>query len=196
MLPAVPVNELFNTENAEIVLRSAFVDSAKSALGKTEVSTDFRLQKEQLARISEIFRDMLQLGGSDESSGDECPIVQVEEGTAIVEEILRLTARDDVGAYSRLGDMEPRLLVSVWKASDKYKIPDLEFITEIFIAYVDVCMPNWWTDTQITLQETTEQDGRSALLHCVHTGSTAQQNTATRKCCKASRFVSDREVVD
>lgn len=128
------VNELFNSPEADLIVRSAFVDSADSWSGRGEVSTDFRLQKEQLACISFAFRDMLDK--VDKGDGDECPIIQIDEGASVFEEILRLTIRDDIGTYSRLSSMTPELLVVVWKASNKYRIADVQIITEAVIEYV------------------------------------------------------------
>ncbi|KAL7004990.1 hypothetical protein EMMF5_005476 [Cystobasidiomycetes sp. EMM_F5] len=130
---SIPVSDLFNAANANIVLRSAYIDSSASALKRTEIPTDFRLQKEQLRRVSPAFREMLDTG--DRGDAHECPTVHVDEGAVVIEEILRLSARNDIEAYSRLKAQDPRLLLLIWKASAKYKIADLQFITEVFLQY-------------------------------------------------------------
>lgn len=126
----------FNAADADIILRSAAKDAESSPSGEAENPVDFRVHKKQLARLSIVLADMLDLGheGEMERSG-ELPVVCLEEGAIVVEAMLRYTA-DDIDLFPDLDDTARWIVIGLWDASMKYRITAIQYATELDIRQV------------------------------------------------------------
>lgn len=126
----IRINDVFNALDADIILRSAAIPAEMSPTEKAEVCEDFRVHKQQLAQLSVVFRDMLEVGTDTATAhASDLPVIQLEEGAAVIGGMLRYTSAD-VDFWPDMADISASMVIALWNAALKYQIPALQYATE------------------------------------------------------------------
>lgn len=127
----------FDLDTADIVLRSKEQAAQKRDVSLShraipdQPATLFKVKTETLARHSDTFRDMLELGriGQAASTASEIPIVDLEESRDVLQLFLTFLCKD-YASFPRLAKVDEHDLVDLWHCTIKYQTPMLQMAVE------------------------------------------------------------------
>ena len=126
-----PVSKRFCADDADIVLRST-VRPADDDRGLEELpATLFRVNSEDLKRMSVVFRDMLVLGESRNDNDD----IELSEDAWQLEQLLSLNSAD-IDQHPDLFNYNVADLLRLHKPAVKYAMVGIQTLTELAMRYV------------------------------------------------------------